>query len=432
MTYIKKIIVILAVLGTVGCGGSADNDDNNNSGDGSPPVPDTQAPTTPAAPSASAASASQIYLSWSAATDNVGVTDYDIYRNGTLIANVTGTNYSDTGLFDDTAYTYQIRARDAAGNTSALSAGTSITTPTGGQLLFFDDFEYPVGRSDPQADTLFQNNGWDGVKTQQSYGSGFGYLYTVDSIPGYSGNFPGLASHRALLIEARPATFGAQTDFYLQLGDGYSDLNFIPGDVWFQFWLYPQYYGDQLSRFRGLDKFLYPCGQGHGSCHTHKWLLLFGPTLFNPYIDESSPFLPLGQPSGGEFFWNLRNADGVSEISYFPAESWNRDKLGQQDIAEWVRPNRWTLVKMHFDTSTSSGSWETWLKPQGGDWTKVAEWIDGLTPDFAWNVPTPGGHGSLRFPTTIGSSTNTDLYDFWLYMDDFAMASSESALPIYE
>ena len=76
----------------------------------------------------------------------------------------------------------------------------------------------------------------------------------------------------------------------------------------------------------------------------------------------------------------------------------------QNDITEWMRPNRWTLVKMHFNTTSTTGnSWEMWLRPYGGTWLKVAEWIGGVTPGFTWDIPagSVGGHRVLRMPTTV-------------------------------
>jgi chitodextrinase len=68
----------------------------------------------------------RVALVWNASSDNVGVVGYDLYRNGTRVAGATGTSYNDRpgrGTF-----TYQVRARDAAGNVSLLSAGVSVTT----------------------------------------------------------------------------------------------------------------------------------------------------------------------------------------------------------------------------------------------------------------------------------------------------------------
>ncbi|MGO4183788.1 DNRLRE domain-containing protein [Paenibacillus sp. TAF43_2] len=98
----------------------------------SPETPDTQAPTVPTDLTAAAVSSSQINLSWTAASDNVGVTGYDVYRNGSLIGSVTGTSYSNTGLLASTAYSFTVRAKDAAGNTSAPSNIASATTQAGG------------------------------------------------------------------------------------------------------------------------------------------------------------------------------------------------------------------------------------------------------------------------------------------------------------
>ncbi|MDO8742560.1 MAG: Ig-like domain-containing protein, partial [bacterium] len=92
------------------------------------PTPDTSTPTTPTSLSATAISTTQINLSWSASTDNVGVTGYKIYRNGTQIATTAGTTYSNTSLTPSTAYSYTISAYDASGNTSVQSASVSATT----------------------------------------------------------------------------------------------------------------------------------------------------------------------------------------------------------------------------------------------------------------------------------------------------------------
>jgi chitodextrinase len=89
---------------------------------------DTAPPTVPAGVAAAAVSSTRIDLSWTASTDNVAVASYRIYRNSALLATVTGTSYSDTGLAASTAYTYNVSAVDGAGNTSAQSADASATT----------------------------------------------------------------------------------------------------------------------------------------------------------------------------------------------------------------------------------------------------------------------------------------------------------------
>lgn len=89
---------------------------------------DTTAPSVPTGLGASAVSSSQINLTWTASTDNVGVTGYNILRGGTKVATSTATNYLDSGLTASTSYTYTVSAFDAAGNTSGQSASASATT----------------------------------------------------------------------------------------------------------------------------------------------------------------------------------------------------------------------------------------------------------------------------------------------------------------
>jgi chitodextrinase len=97
-----------------------------------PPPSDTTAPSIPTGLTAMAISSSQINLSWTASTDNVGVTGYKIYRNGSQVATTAGTSYQDTGLTASTSYTYAVAAYDAAGNTSAKSGTVNATTQSGG------------------------------------------------------------------------------------------------------------------------------------------------------------------------------------------------------------------------------------------------------------------------------------------------------------
>jgi chitodextrinase len=92
-------------------------------------LPDTTAPSVPGGLTATAASSTQINLSWTAATDNVGVTGYNVYRNGTQIATLGAvTTFQNTGLTASTTYSYTVQARDAAGNISGQSVAASATT----------------------------------------------------------------------------------------------------------------------------------------------------------------------------------------------------------------------------------------------------------------------------------------------------------------
>lgn len=89
---------------------------------------DTVAPSAPTGLSASVISDRQINLSWTASTDNVGVTGYVILRNGLQVGTSPTTAFSDTGLTANTAYSYTVKALDAAGNASGESVSVSATT----------------------------------------------------------------------------------------------------------------------------------------------------------------------------------------------------------------------------------------------------------------------------------------------------------------
>ncbi len=92
------------------------------------PPADTTAPTAPTGLTATEKTTTSVSLTWTASTDNVGVTGYDVYRGSTKVGSPSTTSFTDTGLTPSTAYTYTVRARDAAGNTSTASAPLSVTT----------------------------------------------------------------------------------------------------------------------------------------------------------------------------------------------------------------------------------------------------------------------------------------------------------------
>lgn len=92
---------------------------------------DTQAPTVPTGLASTGKTSTSASLAWTASTDDVGVTAYDVYQGGALVTTATGTGVTVTGLSPATSYTFTVRARDLAGNTSATSAGVPVTTDNG-------------------------------------------------------------------------------------------------------------------------------------------------------------------------------------------------------------------------------------------------------------------------------------------------------------
>jgi chitodextrinase len=97
-------------------------------GGGTTPPADTQAPTVPAGLRSTGVTSSSVSLAWTAATDNVGVTGYEVLLGNAVSTTVTGTAATVSGLSPATAYSFSVRARDAAGNRSAASTAVSATT----------------------------------------------------------------------------------------------------------------------------------------------------------------------------------------------------------------------------------------------------------------------------------------------------------------
>ena len=92
---------------------------------------DAQPPTIPESLTANVSSSTQVDLTWLAASDDTGVSGYTVYRDGVVLAAVSGASlsYSDTTALPNTSYQYAVDAFDLAGNHAAVSAPVSVDTP---------------------------------------------------------------------------------------------------------------------------------------------------------------------------------------------------------------------------------------------------------------------------------------------------------------
>lgn len=107
------------------------------------PVPDTQAPSDPTNLVTSNPTDNSINLSWTASTDNVSVTSYDIYQSGVNLYNTVTTSFVVTGLSANTNYCFTVRANDGSGNTSGFSNQACETTSDNGSQttdLFISEY----------------------------------------------------------------------------------------------------------------------------------------------------------------------------------------------------------------------------------------------------------------------------------------------------
>ena len=130
-------------------------------------TPDTEAPSTPTNLIVTGSTSSTISLSWTASTDNIMVATYDIYLDGTLKTSSATNSATVTGLNPSTTYTFYIKAKDAAGNTSNQSnTATGTTTEnTGGNdggsttSCGTEDFEEASGAVNTYKTVTWSNNG---------------------------------------------------------------------------------------------------------------------------------------------------------------------------------------------------------------------------------------------------------------------------------
>ena len=153
---------------------------------------DTQAPTAPANPSAIALNNASVLITWDPATDNVGITGYDIYRNGALVGSTMTDSFTDTGLAAATAYSYVVKAKDAAGNVSVASVAAAATTQAAvvaaTTVLASESFDYAAGN----LVGLNGGAGWSGGWTVDSHYDNEAGAYSVAD--GVIGTYPGLTS----------------------------------------------------------------------------------------------------------------------------------------------------------------------------------------------------------------------------------------------
>ncbi|GIF69994.1 hypothetical protein Ais01nite_80290 [Asanoa ishikariensis] len=180
--------------------------------------------TAPSAPTLSspAKTDTSVSLSWTGATDSVGVTGYEVFRGATLVGSPTGTSFTDTGLTASTAYSYTVKARDAAGNRSAASNTVTVTTnaatppPTGLVLDNFDGTPAYPSTNDLNKWTggnCFLDGGGSGVVTG-------GALSLRYNNCGWFGSDVGvdLSSRTYLVVRIKGAAGGEQSHFNLGLG----------------------------------------------------------------------------------------------------------------------------------------------------------------------------------------------------------------------
>lgn len=166
------------------------------------PVVDTTPPSIPQNVTATAASSAYATVAWTASTDNIGVTGYEVYRNGVKVGTSASTTYTDNGLTAQTTYTYTVKAYDAKGNLSDASTAVSVTTP-----------EAPAGNSV----TIYYKQGYTSPKIHYRPAGG-----TWTTSPGVSIPAAEVAGYNKITINIGTAT---QLEACFNNGSGTWDSN---------------------------------------------------------------------------------------------------------------------------------------------------------------------------------------------------------------
>ena len=118
---------------------------------------DTTVPTVPGNLAATTPTATSVKLTWAASTDNLAIGGYDVFRDGASLASVGAVlTYTDSTVLAGSTHTYQVRARDTAGNVSALSSTVSATTPIPPDTII--DSAPPAGTTSTSASISFHSS----------------------------------------------------------------------------------------------------------------------------------------------------------------------------------------------------------------------------------------------------------------------------------
>ncbi|MFS1517337.1 fibronectin type III domain-containing protein [Bacillus sp. SCS-151] len=129
-------------------------------------MPDAEPPTAPTNLRYIQKSDSTVTIAWDAATDNIKVVEYDIYQDGEIIASTVSTVYHVTGLTNNSTYSFEVIAKDAAGNESNASDLIEVTTdeePIGNNDYIIVEDEYTIEVIDHGNEVTIMFTPTDGV-----------------------------------------------------------------------------------------------------------------------------------------------------------------------------------------------------------------------------------------------------------------------------
>ncbi|MEV0451203.1 glycosyl hydrolase family 18 protein [Streptomyces sp. NPDC050600] len=333
---------------------------NGASCDGST-QPGDNPPSAPGAPAASSITDTSVKLTWSAATDDKGVKNYDVLRDGVKVTTTTALTYTDSGLTAGTDYSYTVVARDTIDQTGPASAATPVRTTGGGG-----------GNPPPNVVKMGYFTNW-GV---------YGRNYHVKNI---------VSSGSAAKITHINYAFGNVTGGKCAIGDSYADYDkaytadqSVDGvaDTW------DQPLRGNFNQLRKLKK-AYPNIKVIWSFGGWTWSGGFGQAVQNPTAFAQSCYDLVEDPRWADVFdgidldWEYPNACGLSCDTSGPAAFKNM----MQAMRAKFGANALVTAAVTADASTGG-------KIDATDYAGAApymNWFNVMTYDFfgAWAAKGP-------------------------------------------
>lgn len=305
----------------------------------------------------------------------------------------------------------------------SLTAGAN---PSHAAVVFSQTFEVfsdndgcpAITTTDPNI-TQCRGTGTVGVNTS---------LITIENgVPGYGGALPSGSK----VMRDYVNSVDAQQDAGIRIGGG---TDYIPADVWVQFAMFVNNGGGEVSYIpvNSPMKLWYPCNGAYpcGSGVSSGYIVVSGGkgSSYAPFNDAS-----LIAETDGDMYLNFRD-NTAGTINWAGAAPGDESKLGQTSLAEWIKPGRWNIVKMHLDfTDTASGKLDCWIGAMGSALTHVASWHGGTTVEgysFTWTLPSATGHTAAWLPSTQPGNNTWGLTNY-IYFGDYYVATLEADLPTY-
>ena len=412
---------------------------------------DAEPPSAPTNLVASPISTSEIDLSWTPSTDNVGVAGYKVFRNGTQVATSTTAAYADAGLAASTTYSYYVSAFDAAGNVSAQSNTATATTNaqgSGGGTWYNASWLYrkaiTVNRSlvSPGSGSALSNftvliNMTDSDLASHAQSSGNDILFTaadgvtklnhqVESYTSSSGKLAAWINVPAL----NGASQSTSTVIYMYYGNSSAAAQQNVAGTWDSSYLGVWHFSDNAAN-KTVANSVSSGSAGASQANTNTLTtpgvissaLSFNGTNSNvsvPYqsavnFDKTKPYtLSMWfntSSSGWQYFIADSRCDAYPYTGYcigigsggavvFTYDDTSSREIGEYTTGAAFNDGRWHLLTVTYDGSNTLAG--------------VHIYVDGMlqpaTPDAQYNTGSLSTTAATTLPLTIGMSSMPDAY----------------------